>query len=592
MAGSKKSNSASPPVVTDSASSSPTTNAKAKLPSMKKSFLHNIFSLSTLSTLAAFFYVYTAFSNLLNLMYPLRNIPQNELHSIPKDKKVYPYWGSSSNTDHELGLRVYLSATPDFSLDYFADNDKFGESEDDDNIIRSGNSFLLWSEDNAIDTTKRSFVFVASDDPSSCNTDANDDSDSTQSCNAEEQKSIEFAHKWLEDAIQHEQQLQSDGGGIMAAVNSAGSGIESTSVLLTLYTSIHRNLKSLLSLSGGGESSDDESGGVSKQSKDQVGDDEPKTIYISPQNPVWKSFMSKGTAYVHVLLIRQTPGPTISEEKQQQQSHLISASSDPKSAASRLQQLHSQHNVLFGKVNMIKHEIPLHVPSPKRLLYRDLLFMLKKYIMCPMKDDSTCNTLVPPWNVQYHQPQAHKEYQQATYDKKQGVKYPYWKPEVSIHLIQDEECYPIDYANSVGFDIIQVAGRGRPHDDRHPSGYSYLPAVHVDEIGLTSDKYIALNQTVSALPLRIGFHSGMMDEADDEDQSSTQQGLTPARYRLLNHLSSALESQVEMGFEQSDIDDLRRLIAETNVILLAITILASVLHLLFEFLTFKVSSKP
>ena len=42
-----------------------------------------------------------------------------------------------------------------------------------------------------------------------------------------------------------------------------------------------------------------------------------------------------------------------------------------------------------------------------------------------------------------------------------------------------------------------------------------------------------------------------------------------------------------MGFEQSDIDDLRRLIAETNPTLLAITMLASVLHLLFEFLTFK-----
>jgi hypothetical protein len=42
-----------------------------------------------------------------------------------------------------------------------------------------------------------------------------------------------------------------------------------------------------------------------------------------------------------------------------------------------------------------------------------------------------------------------------------------------------------------------------------------------------------------------------------------------------------------LGFEQSDIDDLRRLIADTNVMLLAITVLASSLHLLFEFLTFK-----
>jgi len=43
----------------------------------------------------------------------------------------------------------------------------------------------------------------------------------------------------------------------------------------------------------------------------------------------------------------------------------------------------------------------------------------------------------------------------------------------------------------------------------------------------------------------------------------------------------------ELGFDQSDIDDLRRLIADTNVTLLGITVLASTLHLLFEFLTFK-----
>jgi len=122
----------------------------------------------------------------------------------------------------------------------------------------------------------------------------------------------------------------------------------------------------------------------------------------------------------------------------------------------------------------------------------------------------------------------------------------------------------------------------------HSSGYAYLPAVHVDEIGLTSDKYIPLNGTVSALPLRIGFHGGsMMATSGGDEDSSQQEGLTPARFRLLNHLSASLESQAEMGFEQSDIDDLRRLIAETNVMLLAVTILASVFHLLFEFLTFK-----
>ena len=152
---------------------------------------------------------------------------------------------------------------------------------------------------------------------------------------------------------------------------------------------------------------------------------------------------------------------------------------------------------------------------------------------------------------------------------------------VRIHLIQDDQGYPLDYSNRVGFEIVQTKNTQNARE--HASGYAFLPAVHVDEIGLTSDKYIPINETVSALPLRIGFHSGIADMQGGHDESlQQQQGLTPARYRLLNHLSSALESQAEMGFEQSDIDDLRRLSAETNVMLLAITILASVFHLLFE----------
>jgi hypothetical protein len=560
----------------------------------KKSVIQNIFSLSTLSSFAALFYVYYAFSNILNLMYPLRNTPKEDLKNMSKERMVFPFWsweeGGSNNVDGELGMRVYLSTKEEFSLDFFSINDEFGGSGDnersnDSTSILDGSSFLLWSEDNALKATKtfpsRSFVLVASDDPSSSSTfcDANDDN--VHACRDQEQRSLEYAHKWLEGAIQHEKQLQSDGGGIMAAMNSAGSGIESTSVLLTFYTSLHRNFKQLMkvvtqSFTGGrGEVREE----TSEKSTQDYGEEPKSIIYISKTNPLWKSIMSNGTAFVHVLIIRQTSS--------ENGLHLISSSLDSRSAAMRLQQLHSQHNVLFGSVAMMKRELPIHVPSPKRVLYRDLLYILKKYGLCQLRYDDRCSSLVPPWNVAHHQQQATQEYLLARTHKQQGVKYPYWKPEVMIHLIQDDESYPLHHANRIGFQIIQV-GRGQQQPGTHPSGYSYLPAVHVDEIGLTSDKYIPLNETVSALPLRIGFHSDMMTTpAGGSSVQTSQRGLSPARYRLLNHLSSALESQRELGFEQSDIDDLRRLIAETNVMLLAITIMASVLHLLFEFLTFK-----
>jgi flagellar basal body-associated protein FliL len=545
----------------------------------KKSMIQNIFSLSTLSSLMAAFYVYFAFSNLVNLMYPLRNIPQDVLQSYGKDRMVFPFWNwdeKSSVGRAELGLRVYLSTQEHFSVNFFQSNDEFEEKTQDGDgskidqpdegfkRVDRGNSFLLWSEDNTFEATKsfhsRSFVIVASDDACEAGT-----------CSSKQQNSIEFAHQWIKNSIQHEKQLQSDGGGLISAMNSAGGGIESTSVLLALYTSVQRNMKHMLEyfISGSDASSSEKT--------DREEEEEPKsTIYISPQNPIWKSLMSNGTAYVHVLLVRQKASTQSSKQ------HLISSSPNAHAASQRLQQLHSHHNVLFGRVDMTKRELPLHVPSPKRLLYKDILFCVQKYGMCPLSRGRDCNSMVPPWNVAHHQPKEFEEYSLARQHKQQGVKYPYWKPEVHIHLIQEEEGYPLDFANHLGFEIVQV---GRPGLVQHPSGYSYLPAVHVDEIGLTSDKYIPLNKTVSALPLRVGFHSGM-DIAEDGNVQH-QQGLTPARYRLLNHLSSSLESQAELGFEQSDIDDLRRLIAETNVMLLAITILASVLHLLFEFLTFK-----
>ena len=45
--------------------------------------------------------------------------------------------------------------------------------------------------------------------------------------------------------------------------------------------------------------------------------------------------------------------------------------------------------------------------------------------------------------------------------------------------------------------------------------------------------------------------------------------------------------QEDFGFSENDIDEVRRLIADTKTWLLAVTMLASVLHLLFEFLAFK-----
>ena len=76
----------------------------------------------------------------------------------------------------------------------------------------------------------------------------------------------------------------------------------------------------------------------------------------------------------------------------------------------------------------------------------------------------------------------------------------------------------------------------------------HTPVLHVDEFGLTSDKYLPLNGSVGSLPLKLSFAP-----------------MAPARHRLMGHFSHALESQKELGFAETDIDDVRRLISDTSV---------------------------
>jgi hypothetical protein len=122
-----------------------------------------------------------------------------------------------------------------------------------------------------------------------------------------------------------------------------------------------------------------------------------------------------------------------------------------------------------------------------------------------------------------------------------------------------------------------VPGALRPHiierkgGDGHRGGKAlYKPPIHVDEIGLTSDKYIPLNASVTALPLKLSYSA-----------------MSLQRWLLMQSMEQSLSEQKAYGFTDKDIDDVRRLISDTSIYLLAVTMLASLLHLLFEFLAFQ-----
>lgn len=55
----------------------------------------------------------------------------------------------------------------------------------------------------------------------------------------------------------------------------------------------------------------------------------------------------------------------------------------------------------------------------------------------------------------------------------------------------------------------------------------------------------------------------------------------------MNVLEESIQGQKDLGFTDKDTDDIRRLISDTSIYYLGITLLASVLHLYFEMLALK-----
>lgn len=143
----------------------------------------------------------------------------------------------------------------------------------------------------------------------------------------------------------------------------------------------------------------------------------------------------------------------------------------------------------------------------------------------------------------------------------------FWKPEVAVRLVTDLSKYPIEYLPP---SLRQHTFEQSPIPGQMQRKYFYKPPIHVDEIGLTSDKYIPLNRSVQELPLKLSYSSMSLE-----------------RWLLMQHMEQSLSEQKSFGFTDKDIDDVRRLISDTSVYLLGITILASLLHLLFECLAFQ-----
>ena len=136
---------------------------------------------------------------------------------------------------------------------------------------------------------------------------------------------------------------------------------------------------------------------------------------------------------------------------------------------------------------------------------------------------------------------------------------PHWTPSLSFKIVTDFTKYPENQIPPL------IANKMRIKE------YEYLPFTFVDSVGLTSDKYIPLNNTVKVLPLEITFEpSGI---------GRWQMGLQMEESFKMLHQN--------MGARDKESDEMRSMLTETHPTLLLVTLVVTLLHTLFDVLAFK-----
>ncbi|KAJ8769169.1 hypothetical protein K2173_000944 [Erythroxylum novogranatense] len=137
----------------------------------------------------------------------------------------------------------------------------------------------------------------------------------------------------------------------------------------------------------------------------------------------------------------------------------------------------------------------------------------------------------------------------------------YWKPNVTINLVDDFTRYPL---NGVPPNIA-------PYLNVEPTTGNYFPSIFFNEFWLLRDKLIPINETVTELPLNLEVGP-----------------ISMTKWQLFQQIDQSFQIHRTYGsMLEGEGDELKRVFLEGNPYLLGITMIVSLLHSVFDFLAFK-----
>ncbi|XP_038881554.1 cleft lip and palate transmembrane protein 1 homolog [Benincasa hispida] len=137
----------------------------------------------------------------------------------------------------------------------------------------------------------------------------------------------------------------------------------------------------------------------------------------------------------------------------------------------------------------------------------------------------------------------------------------YWKPNVTINLVDDFTRYA---HNGVPPNIA-------PYLDVEPTTGNYYPTIFFNEFWLLRDKLVRINETVNELVLNLEVSP-----------------ISMTKWQLFLQIDQSFQIHRSYGsMLEGEADELKRVFLEGNPYLLAVTMVVSLLHSVFDMLAFK-----
>ena len=141
--------------------------------------------------------------------------------------------------------------------------------------------------------------------------------------------------------------------------------------------------------------------------------------------------------------------------------------------------------------------------------------------------------------------------------------FPHWKNTIDINLVCDFMKYSLK-----GGIPSEIAANLRVDWDI----YAYDPIVYMSDFWMLKKNMIALNESIEGKTLNLTLNF---------------QNFGSYWYQFQTNFAKQYKQQEEWGLQQFDFDEMKRMYAETDKILLSVTVIVSLLHTVFEMLAFK-----